>query len=114
MYQHQDSSKLKTTYVFELSKRHKLDDVSCSWLSCQGLQDTVVSVKEFHGFEISFTNSDNNDGHRQLRGINNRLPSLVQISDLSICDDQQDEVLLKNIRKHPVREFNIKAHITGG
>lgn len=68
---------LKTTYIFELSERHKLDNVPCSWLSCHRFQNTVVSIKELHCFKIGFTNTNNDDGHGQLRGINNCLPSLV-------------------------------------
>lgn len=77
-----------------MSEGHKLNDVSGHRLPRQGLEDAIVAVQELHGLEVGLAHPDDDDGHGQLGAVDDGLPGLVQVSDLTVRDDQEHKVLL--------------------
>lgn len=84
------------TYTVELSKWHKLDNVSNSSFSWTWPQSSTVTVQKFHGTEISTSNTNNNDGHWKLRGIDNSRSGFIKVCYHPIRDYQKYKILLLN------------------
>lgn len=83
-----------------------MNDVSCHRLSCQGLEDAVVAVQELHGLEVGLAHTDDDDGHGQLGAVDDGLPCLVQVGDLTVRDDQEHKVLLAVHAKDKGEQMN--------
>ena len=84
--------------MLKLVERYKLDDICCHILAIGlGVKCFVVSIKNFHSFEISFAYTNDNDGDWQIRASHNFVNSLLHIVNDSICQNTQDGVLLVHL-----------------
>lgn len=82
-------------YIFELSVRDKLDDVSGNGLPYCRLQHSIVSIKKLHGLEVSRPHPHNDDRQRKPRRPDDGIPGLVEVRNLTISEDEEDKVLLQ-------------------
>lgn len=85
--------------MFEVPEGHKLDDVSKNRFSSRWIQDPFTTVQHLHVTEISIANANNNDGHGEVGGLNDGLPCVGHVSNDTICQDEEDEVLLFDTTK---------------
>lgn len=81
-------------YVFEVPEGHKLDDVSKDRLSLGRPQNPIITIQHLHVTEVSVPHSDDDDRHGEVGGVDNGLPGVSHVCDDTVCQDQQDEVLL--------------------
>jgi len=86
--------KFALAYVLELPEWNKLHDVPHGGLARSRAQNSIVAVQELHGAEVRPSYPDDDDGHGQLRGVDDGAARLVHVCDHSVGDDQQDKVLL--------------------
>lgn len=89
----------KPAYMFEVPKWHKLDNVSKHGLALGRPQDAVIAVQHLHVTEISVAHADDDDGHGEVGGVDDGLSGVSHVCDDAVCQDQQDEVLLKVLDK---------------
>lgn len=82
------------THVFEVAKGDELDDVPEDGLSFGRSQDSIVSVQHLHVAEVGVPDPDDDDGHREVGGLDDGLPRVGHVGDDAVGQDQQDEVLL--------------------
>lgn len=82
------------TYVFEVPEGHKLDDVSKDRLALGRPQNPIVTIQHLHVTEVSVPHAHNDDGHGEVGGMDDGLPSVCHVRDDTVSQDQQDEVLL--------------------
>ena len=81
--------------VLEVSERHKLHDIGRHLLSVAlRVERDLVGVKLVHGAEIGGADAHDDDGEGQLGASHDLVDSLLQVSDDTVGDDQQDVVLL--------------------
>lgn len=82
------------TYILELPEGHKLDNVTHYGLALGGAQDAIIPIQDLHVGEVCIAHTHDDDGHGQVGGPDNGLPCVSHIGHDTICQDQQDEVLL--------------------
>lgn len=93
------------THITEIPERNKLHDVPDRLFPRVGPQDTGVSIQELHGGKVSVANTDDDDGHGELGGLNDGVASLVHVADDAVCDDEEREVLLHREGMKGIREI---------
>lgn len=86
---------LYVTNVFEVPERDELDDVPQDGLSFRRSQDPIVAVQHLHVAEVGVPNPNDDDGHGEVGGLDDGLPCVSHVSNDTVCQDQQDEVLLE-------------------
>ena len=91
-----------STYIDEVSKRHKLDDVPDRVLAGGGLEHAVVSVQDVHGGEVGRAHTHNDNGHGQLGRVDDGRARTVHVGDDAVRQDKQHEVVLYIGRKAKV------------
>ena len=81
--------------MLEVVKGNKLDDIRCHILAV-GLrvECLIITIKRLHGLEVRIADTNNDDGHGELRAANDLVNRLVHITDDTIRDDNQDVELL--------------------
>jgi len=87
---------INITYILELPEWHKLDNVSDSWFSWWGSKNSIVTIKKLHSIKVCSSNTNNDNGHGQFRGINYGSSSLIKVCYYTIRYDQKYKVLLSN------------------
>lgn len=85
--------------MFEVPKWHKLDNVSKHRLALGRPQDAIITIQHLHVTEISVAHADDDDGHGEVRGVDDGLPGVSHVRDDAVRQDQQDEILLKVVDK---------------
>ena len=74
---------------------HELNNISLHLLSKSfRIERCIISIEHIHGAKISSTDSHDNYREGQRRAPYNLINSCIHVSDLSICDNEQDIVLL--------------------
>ena len=81
-------------YVLKLPEGNKLHDVPQGSHARSRAQNPIVSVQDLHGAEVRPSYPDDDDGHGQLRGVDDGAEGLVHVCDHPVSDDQQHKVLL--------------------
>ena len=75
----------------ELTKWNKLDNISAHVpFVLLRVQRLLVGVQHIHRCKVSISNTDNDDGKREVRASNNLIYGLLEVADDTIGDDQQD------------------------
>lgn len=103
----------------EVPEGHKLDNIGCHLLLIDvRVKGRLIGIELIHGGEVSTTDSHNNDGEGQLRPVHNLIDCLLQVTDDSIGDDEQDVVLLiglvdAHILSHLVHELDNGREVGG-
>lgn len=82
--------------MFEVLEGDKLDDVPQDGLPLRRTQDPVVPVQYLHVGEVGVPHADDDDRHGQVGGVHDGLPRVRHVGDDAVCQDQQDEVLLRD------------------
>lgn len=95
-----DTEEQKEPYIFEVSERNELDNVSGNGFSRGGLEHAIVSIQKLHGLKVSWPHPHDNDRQGQPRRSNYGVPSLIQVCDLSVSEDEEDQVLLQKGTVH--------------
>ena len=78
-----------------LLELNELDDVSGGRAAAVVSEDGAVAVELLHHFEFLHSDSDDDDGERQLGGVHNQALGLVHVVDLAVGDDQENVVNLE-------------------
>lgn len=89
----------KSAYVLEVPKWHKLDNVSEHRLALGRPQDPIVTIQHLHVAKIGVAHADDDDGHGEVRGVDDGLSGVSHVCDDAIRQDQQDEILLEVLDK---------------
>lgn len=82
--------------MLEVAEGDELDDVPEDRLSFRRSQDPVVTVQHLHVAEVGVPDPDDDDGHGEVRGLDDGLPRVGHVGDDAVRQDQQDEVLLRD------------------
>lgn len=82
--------------MFEVTEGDKLDDVSEDRLSSGRSQDPVITIQHLHVAEVGIPDPDDDDRHGEVGGLDDSLPRVGHVGDDTVCQDQQDEVLLQD------------------
>lgn len=81
--------------VLELGEWYKLDDIARHvFLILLGIKWIIISIKNIHRCEISFSNSNNNNRKWKSWSSNNLIYCLFHIIDDTISQNQQDLIFL--------------------
>lgn len=82
--------------MFEVTKGDELDDVPEDRLSFGGTQDPVIAVQHLHVAEVGVPDSNDDDRHGEVGGLDDGLPRVRHVGDDAVRQDEQDEVLLRD------------------
>lgn len=90
--------------MFEVVEGHKLHNVPQDGFSFRRAEDSIITVQHLHVTEIRAAYADNDDGHGQVRGVDDGLSSVRHICDHTVRQYEQDEVLLHQSKKRKTLE----------
>lgn len=84
--------------VFKFSERDKLHNVwTHKFIELLTVKWLIIGIKNIHSLETIISNTDNNDWKRQWRTSHNLVNCLLQVIYNSICNDQQNVILLVSL-----------------
>lgn len=81
--------------MFKVTEGDELDDVPQHRFSFGRAQDPVISIQSLHVGEVCVSHTNDDDGHGQVRGVNDGVPCVGHVCDHTIRQDEEDKVLLR-------------------
>lgn len=84
------------THMFEVAEGHKLHNVPQDRFSFRRAEDSIITIQHLHVAEICAAYANDDDGHGQVRGVDDGFSCICHICDHSIGQDEQYEVFLMN------------------
>jgi hypothetical protein len=85
----------KMRVVFKLVEGNELNDISLGVLVPSSTEKgLVVTIKCLHVWEVSISNTNNDNGHGVARTSHNLINCLSHVVNDTVCDDQQNLKLL--------------------
>mmetsp|Transcript_26131 Transcript_26131/g.66524 ORF Transcript_26131/g.66524 Transcript_26131/m.66524 type:complete len:231 (-) Transcript_26131:639-1331(-) len=81
----------RVTAVLEVAELDKLHDVALRGLAMRG-QPHLVAVQDLHVGELGVADAHDEDGHGQLRGLDDGAHRVVHVHDLAVRQDEQHVV----------------------
>lgn len=112
--------------MLKVTEGHELDNVSEDGFSFGRAQNAVIAIQHLHITEVCVAYSHNDNGHGEVGGVYDGLPRVRHVCYNSICQDQQNEILLVREKEgvvqhtsqlnpdHTARQFHLlnSVHIT--
>lgn len=85
--------------VLEVAEWNELHNVGIHVLFVlHGVEGFIVGVEDVHALEVFVADAHDDDGDGEAGAADNLVDSLLHVIDNTVCDDQQDKILLVVLR----------------